>query len=205
MWNADDGAKLAELDANPGTIDQQLAYSQKRITELTTNLPKLEEGVKAVSKEMADARTKLDAANKAAADAAGKKGELDKKIAGLNNQIKSLAEQEKPAKDALTARQADAKKKTDAFNAANQVRTAAQNEVNKWTGEFAKADAAAKAAAGDPAAAKNADRSQGQARRRQQATRRCQRQAEAFPGRKGRRRCRGEKGRRRLRREDPKP
>ena len=156
VWNADNGAKLAELNPNPGTIDQQLAYSQKRITELTTNLPKLEEGVKAVSKEMADARAKLDAASKAAAEAAGKKSELDKTIAGLNNQIKSLAEQEKPARDALAARQADAKKKTDAFNAVGQARTAAQNEVNKWKGEFTKAEAAAKAAAGDPAATKNA-------------------------------------------------
>ena len=74
VWNAEDGKELASIAPNPPTIEQQLAYSQKRITDLTTQLPKLEQGVKAVSTELAAARAKLAAIDKTIADSTKARG-----------------------------------------------------------------------------------------------------------------------------------
>ncbi|NNE93058.1 MAG: hypothetical protein HKN23_15540, partial [Verrucomicrobiales bacterium] len=154
VWNVADGVELAKLDANPPSIDQQIAYSTKRIAEVRGQLPKLEEGIKVVSTELTNARNKLNEVNKAAADAAGKKAAMENLVKMLEGQAKTFTGQIAAAKTVLTQKQADAKTKTDAYNNQVKAQAAAKAEVTKWTAEFQKADAAAKQAAANLAAAK---------------------------------------------------
>ena len=142
VWNAETGEKLGELLANPPTIQQQLAYAQKRITDLTTNLPKLEEGIKTASTEGTSVRSKFEDAKKAAADAAARKAAMEKQVADLTNQVKALTPQVQQTQEALKAKQAEAKKQADALAPLAAAFTAAQGEVTKWTAEHQKQAAA---------------------------------------------------------------
>ena len=45
VWSVESGVELASIVPNPPTIDDQLAYSEQRIRELTGELPKLKAGV----------------------------------------------------------------------------------------------------------------------------------------------------------------
>lgn len=138
VWNVDDGAKLADIDANPPTIDRQLAYSQQRITELTTNLPKLEEGIKVASAKTVETRTALDTAKKNAAESAARKAAMEKLAAELDGKIKALATQQQQAQQALAQKQAIAKQRNDELAKATPVQTTAKTDADKWTAEFKK-------------------------------------------------------------------
>lgn len=156
VWEAASGEKLGELLANPPTIDQQLAYAEKQITELTTNLPKLEEGIKTVSTEMAAARAKVEDAKKKAAEAAAQKVATEKKATDLDNQVKALTAEVTKLKAATDAKRAEAKKHADALAPQLAAIKAAQGDAAKWDGEFKKQQQAVNALAQAVEAAKQA-------------------------------------------------
>jgi chromosome segregation ATPase len=141
VWNAEDGTKLAELSSNPPTIDKQLAYSQQRITEISTNLPKLEEAAKAAGTKVAESRAKLEATKKGLAENTAKKAAMDKQAADSDAKIKALAPQQQKAQAELTAKQGVAKQKNDQLTAVTQTLTAAKADADKWMAEFKKLEA----------------------------------------------------------------
>lgn len=156
VWDAETGEKRGELLANPPTIQQQLAYAQQRITELTTDLPKLEEGIKAASTEATAVRTKFEEAKKSAADAAARKAAMEKQVADLTAQVNALTPQVQQTLEALKAKQAAAKVQADALAPLVAAFTAAQGEVTKATVEHQKQAAALTQATAAVAAAKQA-------------------------------------------------
>ena len=156
VWNIADGVQLGSLDPNPPRIDQQIAYSTKRIAEVRGSIPKLQEGIKVAAAELVNAKQKFADINKTAGEAAAKKGVADTAVKTLDGQVKSFTAQIDAAKKILVAKQADAKAKTDAYNAQVAAQAKAKAEVAKWTPELQKADVALKAAVTNLAAAKAA-------------------------------------------------
>ncbi|MDC0314755.1 hypothetical protein OAL92_02910, partial [bacterium] len=156
VWNIADGVQLGRLDPNPPRIDQQIAYSTKRIAEVRGSIPKLQEGIKVAAAELVNAKQKFADINKTAGEAAAKKGVADTAVKTLDGQVKSFTAQIDAAKKILVAKQADAKAKTDAYNAQVAAQAKAKAEVAKWTPELQKADVALKAAVTNLAAAKAA-------------------------------------------------
>lgn len=93
VWDVETGKELAEIDANPPTIDQQLAYSEQRITELTGKIPHLEKGAQTISKELTDARSKLGALDAKIAEATKTRDEKKNALAALDAKLKTLLPQ----------------------------------------------------------------------------------------------------------------
>lgn len=118
VWDVESGAELATIEPNPPTIEEQLAYSEKRIGELTGQLPKLEEGVKVVSKELTDARTALATVDQRVAEATKALDAQKAEAAKLDAAVKALSPQFDQAQKALADLQGKTKAATDAFNAA---------------------------------------------------------------------------------------
>ncbi|MEM9280925.1 MAG: c-type cytochrome domain-containing protein [Verrucomicrobiota bacterium] len=90
VWSVENGAELASIAPNPPTIEQQLAYSERKIREITGELPKLQKGVKEVSQELTQARNQLAAVDQSVAEANKIKGTEQAKVAKLEDQIKAL-------------------------------------------------------------------------------------------------------------------
>ncbi|KAG1647520.1 WD repeat-containing protein 5B [Nymphon striatum] len=84
VWNVADGKQLATLDANPPTIDKQIEYAEKRISELRSKIPSLE-------KRTAKAKAKLSEVAKKAGELGGKKATMDKELASLDGKVKALS------------------------------------------------------------------------------------------------------------------
>lgn len=145
-WNAESGAELARIDSNPPPIEQQLAYSQKRITELTGQLPKLEEGVKAASTELTAARTALAEVDKAISTSTQTRDARKAEVAKLDGAIKALAPQIEKLQQEANAKNAAVKTLTDALNAANVALKPQQDEAGRLAAELAKRETALQAA-----------------------------------------------------------
>ncbi|MEM7603021.1 MAG: c-type cytochrome domain-containing protein, partial [Verrucomicrobiota bacterium] len=131
VWDVEKGAELAKIEPNPPTIEEQLAYSEKRIRELTGELPKLEQGVKSVSKELADARAALSGADKNIAEATKAKDAQKATLAKLEGSVKSLTPQFEDAQKTLTQLKAKTKAGADALAAANASSKSNQDAVAK--------------------------------------------------------------------------
>ncbi len=138
VWNAEDGKEIAQIAPNPPSIEQQIAYSKKRITDITTQLPKLEAGVKAVSTQLAAARKKLTDIQKIVADSTKIRDSHKGKVAQLNAQAKTFTTQQKQAQDALNQKNAVVKQRSDALNNENKAFQTHQAAVTKWTAELKK-------------------------------------------------------------------
>jgi len=160
-WDVESGAVVASIDSNPPPIDQQLAYSEKRIGELTGQLPKLEEGMKAASAELTAARDILAGIEKALASATQARDAQKAEVARLDAATKSLAPAVETLQKEVAAKNAAVKTGTDAVNAATASLKPQQDEATRLSGELAKRESellAAKSAldAANAAAAKPA-------------------------------------------------
>ncbi|MEM6278908.1 MAG: c-type cytochrome domain-containing protein [Verrucomicrobiota bacterium] len=131
VWDVENGAELATIEPNPPSIEEQLAYSEKRIRELTGELPKLEQGVQAVSKELADARNSMTTVDKKLADATKARDGLKGQVAQLDGKIKALTPQLEQATKTLNDLRAKTKAATDAVNAANGAFAGSQGNFTK--------------------------------------------------------------------------
>jgi len=147
VWDAENGAEVATIDPNPPTIDMQLAYSDKRLTELTTALPKMEQGIAAVSKELSDAKGQLATVDKTLAEATKTRDTKKASAISLDAKVKALAPQVEALQKQLTARQAATKQQTDAFNAANTGVKPAQDALNTSVADHKAKEAAVQTAA----------------------------------------------------------
>ncbi len=154
VWDAENGAEVATIDPNPPTIDVQLAYSEKRLTELTSTLPKLEQGVKAISTELAKAREAEAAANKALSDITTAFNTQKAAVTKLDAQVKALTPQVDQAGKEVAAKNAAVKATTDALTAATAALKAPQDLVAKLTGELKAKEAALVTATNELNAAK---------------------------------------------------
>lgn len=147
VWNVESGAELAEIKPNPPTIDEQLAYSEKRIGELTGELPKLEKGVETVSKELTDARNGLTAAQQVAAEATKERDAKKGLVASLDAKIKQVTPQVEAAKQDLAAKQGNSKKHEEALAAARTAVDAAQKALTTASADHASKETALQSAA----------------------------------------------------------
>ncbi len=129
VWNADNGAELASIAPNPPTIEDQLAYSEKRIRELTGELPKLEAGVQTVSKEVVEAKAQLAAVAKANETATQTLNTQKGSVAKSEGQIKTFTTQVTAAQAAVTAKNAAVKKVTEQLAAATNALKPHQDKV----------------------------------------------------------------------------
>ncbi|MEQ1843264.1 MAG: hypothetical protein ABL994_22905, partial [Verrucomicrobiales bacterium] len=111
-WDVENGAVVASIDSNPPPIEQQLAYSEKRIGELTGQLPKLEEGIKAVSAELTAARNGLAEIDKALSTATQARDAQKAEVARLDGATKSLTPQVEKLQQDVTAKNAVVKTNT---------------------------------------------------------------------------------------------
>lgn len=118
-WDIATGAELAKVDSNPPPIEQQLAYSEKRISELTGQLPKLEEGIKAASAELTAARAELAEVDKRLAAATQARDAQKAAVAKFDGAVKSLTPAVATLQTAATAKNAALKTVNDALAAAN--------------------------------------------------------------------------------------
>lgn len=102
VWNVADGAELGELDANPPTIDKQIEYAEKRISELRSKIPTLEKSIAAAQAEAAKAKSQLAEVAKKAGELGSKKAAMDKEIASLGGKLKSLSDEKTKVQGAVT-------------------------------------------------------------------------------------------------------
>ncbi|NLT69649.1 MAG: hypothetical protein GXX91_03005 [Verrucomicrobiaceae bacterium] len=155
-WDVTKGTELALIDANPPPIEQQLAYSEKRIGELTGQLPKLEEGIKAVSAELTAARAQLAEADKTLAAATASQKTANAAVAKSDAAVKALTADVAKRKEASTAKSAALKAIQDALAAATTDQKSKQAAASAATAELAARETALKAASAAIAAAKTA-------------------------------------------------
>ena len=137
-WDAESGAELARIDPNPPPIDQQLAYSEKRIGELTGQLPKLEEGVKAVSTELTAARAALAEVDKTIATSTQTRDAQKAQFAKLDGTIKALAPQIEKLQQEANAKNAIVKTLSDVLNQASAALKPQQDETTRLVAEATK-------------------------------------------------------------------
>ncbi len=142
VWDVESGAELAKIEPNPPTIEQQLAYSEKKISELTGALPALEKGIDVVSKEMSDARNALAAVDNSIREATTTRDTSKAAADKLTNSAKALAAQLELAKKLIATRQAETKKYTDALQVATQAKTTTQAAATKEEAAFKASEAA---------------------------------------------------------------
>ena len=160
-WDIATGAEIAKVDSNPPPIEQQLAYSEKRIGELTGQLPKLEEGIKAVSAELTTARAELAEIDKNIATATQTRYAQKAAVAKFDGAVKALTPAVPPLQEAVNAKNAALKSVNDILTAATAGLKPQQDAAAAATAAFiAKETAlqgavaalnAAKAAAAKPA------------------------------------------------------
>lgn len=136
VWDVENGAELATIEPNPPTIEEQLAYSEKRIRELTGELPKLEAGIKTVSKELADARNALTAVDQKIAAATRERDAQKAEFAKFDGAVKALTPRLDQTQKALTDLQAKTKAAGDALNAANALVKTTQGAATKAEANF---------------------------------------------------------------------
>ena len=136
VWDAENGAEVASIDPNPPTIDAQLAYSEKRLTELTTSLPKMELGVKAISTELAKARESEATTNTVLSTVTTALNTQKAAVTKLDAQVKALTPQIDAANKDLAAKNAAVKATTGVLAAATTAIKAPQDLVTKLTGEL---------------------------------------------------------------------
>ncbi len=161
VWNAETGAELGSIAPNPPTIEEQLAYSEKRISELTGALPKLEAGVKTVSKELVAAKTALTGLEQTNITAVKARDTHKAAFAKLDGQVKSLSTQVAQAKESVNAKNESVKQITDQLTVTNAQHKPLQDKLASFKKAVAEQDAklkastealsAAKAAAAKPA------------------------------------------------------
>ena len=146
VWNVESGAELASIVPNPPTIDDQLAYSEQRIRELTGELPKLKAGVETVSKELAGARAALAEVDKNtnAANQVLKTNQAT--VAKLDQQIKVLTPQVTQDQEAANAKNAVVAKTTESLYQANAKLKPSQDKAAALKATLARNEAALKAA-----------------------------------------------------------
>lgn len=113
VWDIASGAELARVDPNPPPITQQLAYSEKRISELTGQLPKLEEGIKAASAELTAARAQLAGVDKALAAATQTRNAQNAAVTKFDGTVKALTPEVAKLTETSTAKNAALKTITD--------------------------------------------------------------------------------------------
>lgn len=153
-WSVETGAELAQVNSNPPPIEQQLAYSEKRLGELTGQLPKLEEGVKAVSAELAAAKAELAAVDAGGAAATQAKNTHTAAIAKFDGLVKALPAQVAAAQQAVTAKNTAVKTLSDALAAATAPLKGQQDEAARLVAALATAEKAFQGATAALTAAK---------------------------------------------------
>ncbi len=117
-WDIATGAELARVDPNPPPIDQQLAYSEKRIGELTGQLPQLEEGIKAASAGLVAARAELGEVDKSIAAATQSRDAQNGAVAKFDGAVKALTPEVEKLSQAAVAKNAALKAVNDTLAAA---------------------------------------------------------------------------------------
>lgn len=142
VWDVSNGRELTSLLANPPTIDKQIEYAEKRITDLNSKIPQLEKSVAAVAAEAQRARTKLSEVAKTATQLTQDKAAKDKEFAGLDAKLKALKAQRDSSQKDVAAKTATLQQRQKERAAAEQQLTAAKkaeadakNLVTTSTGE----------------------------------------------------------------------
>jgi len=90
VWDVTEGKELATLDANPPTIDHQIAYAEKRISEINAKNPALEKTAATVSNDATKAKTLQAELTKKIAESDTQQATLTKDLAALDAMIKTL-------------------------------------------------------------------------------------------------------------------
>ncbi|PAW64271.1 MAG: hypothetical protein B9S36_02850 [Verrucomicrobiia bacterium Tous-C2TDCM] len=137
-WDAESGIELARIDPNPPPIDQQLAYSDRRIGELIGQMPKLEEGAKAVSADLAAARAALGEVEKAISTSTQARDAQKAQLAKFDGLIKALVPQIEKLQQESNAKNATVKTLSDALNQAAASLKPQQDEASRLVAEAAK-------------------------------------------------------------------
>jgi hypothetical protein len=82
-WNAADGKRLGELDANPLPLSAQLAAAEKRVSELEKTGDKPSPQLQAAKAELAEAQTEIDRATKTLEEAKADQAAKEKEVVRL--------------------------------------------------------------------------------------------------------------------------
>ena len=154
VWNVESGAELASIDPNPPTIDDQLAYSEQRIRELTGELPKLKAEVETVSRELAGARAALAEIEKNTNTAHQALKTKQATVAKMSQQIEVLTAQVTQEQEAANAKDALVAKTTESLTQVSAKLKASQDRAAALNATIAKNEAALKAATDSLNAAK---------------------------------------------------
>lgn len=154
VWDAETGAELGRIDPNPPTIAVQLANAEKKNTELSSQIPKTEEALKAIAAELATARASLAEREKAVADATAPRDAKKNEFNTGDAAVKALATAEEALKKDLDAKNAAAKAINDAIPAGTAALDNAKAESARLSGEIAKQQEALQKAKAELDAAK---------------------------------------------------
>lgn len=147
VWNVADGTELALLDANPPTIDKQIEYAEKRITELNSKIPALEKSIATARDEAKKAKEKLSLVAKQSSELAGKKAARDKEIASLSGALKSLTDETNKFKGLVSQNTSLMQQRTAERVKAEKELQNAKTEEEKWKQTLAKQNLLLKQAA----------------------------------------------------------
>lgn len=138
IWDASNGTEVASIISNPPSIEGQLQESEKTIKEITSTMPKLQEGVKATTAQTAAVGKQLNDAKAAVAAAIARKAEMEKQAKAMETQNVQMAANLKKAQQTLAAKQGESAKRTAAVQKVTGEVTSANAEQKKWTTETPK-------------------------------------------------------------------
>src|SRR5690606_18756204 len=142
VWDVESGVELARIDPNPPPIEQQLAYAEKRITELNSQLPKLVKGAQAASAELTAARKGLAEVEKAIAAATQARDARQAELAKHDRAVKALAPNVEALKKDAEGKAAAAKRIAEALDAASKALKTQEAEATRLAQELAQKEAA---------------------------------------------------------------
>ncbi len=136
VWSVESGAELARIDSNPPPIEQQLAYSEKRIGDLTSQLPKLEEGAKSISTELASAKSEVAEVEKRLAAATKARDEQKSSFAKQDAVVKAVSTEVGKLQQDAAAKAAAVKTIGETINATATALKSHQDEVDRLAAEL---------------------------------------------------------------------
>ncbi len=148
VWSVDGGKELAELDANPPTIGDQITAAERRIEEINASLPQLEKNAAEAKGQVAQAREKLREISGTFEDLTREKTAAEEGASALKSKVESLAKARQAAEEEMNRNRglvdklaAELTAAEASLDSAGKARAAARADLERLEAVLAQADA----------------------------------------------------------------
>ena len=155
VWDIESGEKLASIVPNPPAIEDQLAYSEQRVREITEEMPTLKTELEIASKQLLAARAELEKIDKNTDLAKEALRSNQQTFAALEQQVKTLTPQLAEKQKTADAQHAIVAKTMESLSQATGKLKPSQDKAETLRAAVSKSNEALTAAAAALQAAKD--------------------------------------------------